>query len=99
VAIESLGGRDFFKENLEWIGKWTKLRQYFRTRRLVLEREDVFDLSDEELKSRDLMSGLFGSPKLPPMHFQFKWVAGCCDGQAQLCKTRRQIHTCHQNNR
>src|SRR5215469_5445869 len=49
---------EFYKEEVGWFEKITRIKRYFRTRRSIIDGENLFDLPDVELKSRDLMAPL-----------------------------------------
>jgi hypothetical protein len=48
----------FFGGVFHWTAEYTKAKKYFRTRRAVLDGENLFDLTSGELKARDLMGPL-----------------------------------------
>jgi hypothetical protein len=53
---ESVSG--YFKNLIVWFEKYTKLRKYWATRKAVILGEKLFDLSSEELRTRNLMGPL-----------------------------------------
>ena len=48
---------EYFKNLLRW-GDWVKVRQYFQTRRAVLDGENLVDLSIEQIQVRGFMGPL-----------------------------------------
>lgn len=55
---EGLGAIDFIKETIEWFATFSQIKSYFRTRRAVVEKEDLFDFSEEQLRAAGFMTPL-----------------------------------------
>jgi len=57
-ARERESNRGFLLEKIEWIGDLTKMRKFWRTRRMVLKGSPLYDSSPDALKQQEVMGPL-----------------------------------------